>query len=54
MQQMRNVLLLILITTILAILSSAILYFVDHILSIPFTIFEHTSRDVDIFNPSFQ
>jgi len=44
LEQTRNVLLLIFITTILAIVSCAILYFLDHLLSNLLIIFEYTLK----------
>lgn len=51
LQQTRNVLLLIFITIILAIVSSVILYVLDHFLTILLTNFEYASRIPDTFNP---
>jgi hypothetical protein len=44
LEQTRNVLLLIFITTILAIVSCAVLYFLDHLLSNLLIIFEYTLK----------
>jgi len=53
LQQTRNVLLLIFITIMLAIVSSFVLYVLDHFLTIFLILFDYTSRIPDTLNPSF-